>query len=489
MDPISELHLKMTRRTLFGKTGAGIGLAALASLFGEEAIAAPPSNLTSGEGGLPSFPHFAPKAKRVIYLTQSGAPSQVDLFDYKPELEKLRGTDLPESVRGGQRLTTMTASQKSFPLRPSVAPFQQYGKSGIWMSSLLPHIGSIADDVCLVRSLHTESINHAPGMCLFLTGAEQPGRPSTGAWLSYGLGSLSRDLPSFVVLTSLDRNKTCGQLLYEYYWGSGFLPTRYQGVRFRSGGDPVLYLSDPAGLPRSLRRDQLDTLAALNQLQHTESGDPEVATRIAQYEMAYRMQASVPELTDLKSEPQSVLDLYGPDVKRPGSYAQNCLLARRLIEKGTRFVQLFHVGWDQHGQLNKEIRLQCEDTDQPSAGLVKDLKQRGLLEDTLVIWGGEFGRTVFSQGNIDDPKSGRDHHPRCFSAWMAGGGVKPGTVWGETDPFSYNIAKDPVHIHDLQATILHLLGIDHTRFVYRFQGRDFRLTDVSGEVVHGILRG
>jgi hypothetical protein len=488
LDSIGSKYLEMTRRELFGRFGAGVGLAALATLFGEDAAFAQqrrPAN-ASASGALPGLPHFPPKVKRIIFLTQSGAPSQVDLFDYKPLLEKARGQELPESVRMGQRLTTMTASQK-LTIQPSKFKFAQHGQSGAWLSELLPHTAKIADDLCFIKTMHTEAINHAPGMCLLLTGAEQPGRPSAGAWLSYGLGSLTRDLPSFVVLLSRDRHGTCGQLLFEYYWGSGFLPSRYQGVKFRAGGDPVLYLSNPRGVSAEARRGMLDDLAALNSLKHQETGDPEILTRIAQYEMAYRMQASVPELMDLSKESKETLEMYGPFVTQPGSYARNCLLARRLAERGVRFIQLFHVGWDTHRNLIREITMQCEDTDQPSAALVRDLKQRGLLEDTLVVWSGEFGRTVYSQGALDDPTSGRDHHPRCFTLWMAGGGIKAGTTYGETDEYSYNIVRDPVHIHDFQATLLRLLGIDHERLTFRFQGRDFRLTDVSGKAVQGVL--
>lgn len=484
MDPRIERAINMTRRELLTRAGSGVGMAALASLLGSKAFGQP--STIDHQPSTGTLPHFAPKAKTVIYLTQSGAPSQHDLYDYKPMLQQFKGQELPASVRMGQKLTTMTSSQK-LTIQPSHFKFAQHGQSGAWLSELLPHTAGIADDLCFIKSMHTESINHAPGMCLFLSGAELPGRPSTGAWVSYGLGSMNRDLPAFVVLLSRDRHGTCGQLLFEYYWGSGFLPTKYQGVKFRAAGDPVLYLTDPPGVSRDLRREQLDDLARLNAMQQQETGDPEIATRIAQYEMAYRMQTSVPELTDLSTEPKAILDMYGPYVNTPGSYARNCLLARRLAERGVRFIQLFHVGWDTHQNLIREITMQSEDTDQPSAALVKDLKQRGMLEDTLVVWAGEFGRTVFSQGTIDDPKAGRDHHPRCYTIWMAGGGVKAGTTYGETDDYSYNIVKDPVHVHDLQATMLHLLGIDHLRHTYRFQGRDFRLTDVEGEVVRGVL--
>ena len=481
MDPRGEHDQFVTRRQFFGRGSVGIGTAALASLLGSTAPAGQQT------GGLPGIPHFAPKAKRVIYLFQNGAPTQVDTFDHKPQMEKLRGTDLPASVQGGQRLTTMTQG-KSQKVLPSIAAFKQHGESGQWISDLLPHTASIADDICIIRSMYTEAINHAPAITFFLTGSEMPGRPSYGSWLSYGLGSENDELPTFCVMTSRDKEASCGQIFYEWYWGSGFLPTRHQGVKFRGSGDPVLYLSNPAGLDRSLRAGLLDDLAELNQLKYQQVGDPEILTRIAQYEMAYKMQASVPELADVSTEPQHVLDAYGPDVMRRGSFAQNCLLARRLAEKGVRFVQLMHAGWDQHGNLPTQLAVQCRDTDQPSAALVKDLKQRGLLDETLVIWGGEFGRTVFCQGDINNKKAhGRDHHPRNFCIWMAGGGIKGGANYGKSDDFSYNVAENPCHVHDLQATSLHLLGIDHERLTYRFQGRDFRLTDVHGKVVKEIL--
>jgi uncharacterized protein DUF1501 len=482
--------IELTRRALFGRGAMGLGAAALAMLLGEEASAAPatPHRPPTPGPRPPLGLHFAPKAKRVIYLLQNGAPSHVDLFDYKPGLRERMGQEIPPSVQGGQRLSTMTSGQKSKPILPNITEFRQHGQSGQWICSFLPHTASIADDICIVRSMHTEAINHAPAITFFLTGAEQPGRPSMGAWLSYGLGSETQDLPAFVVMTSRDKEASCGQIFYDYYWGSGFLPTRFQGVKFRGSGDPVLYLSNPEGMSREVRRGLLDDLARLNSLKLQDSGDPEIATRISQYELAYRMQTSVPELTDISREPQHILDLYGPDVRRPGSFAYNCLLSRRLAERGVRFVQLMHAGWDQHRNLNTQLKVQCEDTDQPSAALVKDLKQRGMLDDTLVIWGGEFGRTVFLQGGIEDTKNwGRDHHPRCFSIWMAGGGIKPGISYGETDDYAYNVARDPVHVHDFQATILHLLGIEHTRLTYKFQGRNFRLTDVHGEVVKGIL--
>ena len=461
-----------TRRHFFGKSAYGLGIAALARLMGQEM----PS------GGLADVPHFAPKAKRVVYLFQSGAPSQIDLFDYKPELERLRGQDLPDSVRRGQRLTAMTASQTTFPIAPSMFRFQRHGESGTWISELLPHTAGIADRLCVLRSVHTEAINHDPAVTFFQTGAQLAGRPSIGAWISYGLGSENRDLPGFVVMVSSGTGRN-GQPLYDRLWGSGFLPTRYQGVKFRSNGDPVLFLSDPDGIDRNARRRFLDDLARLNQFKYDDFGDPEILTRVSQYEMAFRMQASVPELTDLSNEPDSAFTLYGPDSRKPGTFAANCLLARRLLERDVRFVQLFHRGWDQHTDLPAQIRKQCADTDQASAALVTDLAQRGLLDDTLVVWGGEFGRTVYSQGKLTADNYGRDHHPRCFSMWLAGAGIKAGTVVGETDDFSYNITSDPVHVHDLHATLLHMLGIDHEKLTFKYQGRHFRLTDVHGEVI------
>jgi hypothetical protein len=438
--------------------------------------------------GLPGLPHFAPKAKRVIYLFQNGAPTHVELFDYKPRLRQLHGQPVPDSYVAGRRFSTMTGSPHGKLLLAPVEPFQQHGRCGAWVSRFLPHTAGIVDDLCFVKSMHTEAVNHAPAITFFLTGAELPGRPTLGAWLTYGLGSATDQLPGFVVMTSVSRGTTCGQIFYDFYWGSGFLPSRYQGVKFRGSGDPVLYLSNPDGLSRPMRRGQLDDIARLNALHLRELGDPEIATRITQYEMAYRMQASVPELTDLAREPERVLQMYGPDVRVPGTYAYNCLMARRLVERGVRFVQLMHAGWDQHNSLTTELYTQCRDTDQPSAALVRDLKQRGLLEDTLVIWGGEFGRTPFLQGNLSDrPRWGRDHHPYAFTIWMAGGGVKSGFTFGESDDLAMNVVRDPVHIHDFQATVLHLLGIDHERLTYRFQGRQFRLTDIAGRVVRPLL--
>ncbi len=490
MDPRPEMGLLQTRRHFFGLGSTGIGTAALATLLNRDLGAAVFGRLPSGADtlrGLPGFPHFAPTAKRVIYLFQSGAPSQMELFDYKPGLQELRGTELPDSIRKGQRLTGMTATQSSFPVAPTLFKFSQHGQSGAWVSELMPHTAGIADDISFVKSMHTEAINHDPAVTFFQTGAQLAGRPSIGSWISYGLGSDTEDLPSFVVMVSMGTGAPGGQPLYDRLWGSGFLPTRYQGVKFRSVGDPVLFLSNPPGLNRAGRRRFLDDLGRLNQLKAKEYQDPEITTRISQYEMAYRMQASVPDLTDLSDEPERIFELYGPESRKPGTFAANCLLARRLAERGVRFIQLFHRGWDQHTRLPKQIRGQCYDTDQPSAALVQDLKERGLLEDTLVIWGGEFGRTVYSQGRLTEDDYGRDHHPRCFTIWLAGGGVRPGIVHGETDDFCYNITRDPVHVHDLQATILHCLGIDHTRLTYKYQGRDFRLTDVHGNPVKPIL--
>ena len=475
------------RHFLGGAGGLSLGLPALGALLAGDAAGAELGGGTNGAAG--SLPHFPPRAKRVIYLMQSGGPSHVDLFDDKPLLRKMRGEELPESVLGGLRQTTMTAGQASKPCLPAAFGGSRRGESGMWVGDLLPHTAEIVDDLCFVRSLHGEQINHAPAVTQLMTGHNLPGRPSLGAWLNYGLGSMTDDLPAFVVMTSKDRENTCGQLFYDYYWGAGFLPGKYQGVPFRAGGDPVLYLSNPAGLDRGHRRAQLDRLAELNGLAADRYHDPAIETRVAQYEMAFKMQASVPDLVDFADEPQHVLDLYGPDVNRKGSYAHNCLMARRLVERGTRFVQLMHAGWDQHGNLPTQLPNQCRDTDQPSAGLVTDLKNRGLLDDTLVIWGGEFGRTPFVQGDITNERAhGRDHHPRAFTVWMAGGGAKPGTVYGSSDEFAFHAAEDPVHVRDLQATVLHLCGLDHDRFTHRHQGLDFKLTGTEpAGVVRGIL--
>jgi hypothetical protein len=483
MTPLDEYARSLTRRHLLS---TGLGSIALASLLAEETHAAAPP-VAEYPGALPGLPHHAAKAKRVIYLFQSGAPSQIDLFDPKPGLAKHRGEDLPDSIRKGQRLTGMTATQTRFPVAPSKYRFARHGKSGAWLSELLPHTAKVADRLCFVRSMHTEAINHDPAVTFFQTGAQIAGRPSVGAWLAYGLGSATRDLPAFVVLVSRGSGNPIDQPLYDRLWGAGFLPSRYQGVKFRPGRDPVLYLSDPPGIDRAARRDMLDDLARLNALRGEKTGDPEIATRTGQYEMAFRMQSSVPDLTDLSKEPASTFALYGEDARKPGTFAAHCLLARRLVERGVRFVQLFHRGWDQHTNLPKQITGQCQDTDRASAALVADLAQRGLLDDTLVVWGGEFGRTVYCQGTLTAENYGRDHHPRCFTVWLAGGGIKPGLTFGETDEFGYNITRDPVHVHDLQATMLHLLGIDHTRLTYKYQGRHFRLTDVHGEVVRKLL--
>ena len=430
--------------------------------------------------------HFAPKAKRIVYLFQSGGPSHLELLDHKPNLKKLHGTELPDSIRHGQRLTGMTSGQKSFPVIAPKFKFHQAGQAGTWVSELLPHTARVMDDICLIRSMHTEAINHDPAITFIQTGSQQPGRPSLGAWLSYGLGSEADDLPAFIVLISHGSGKDANQGLLERLWGSGFLPSSHQGVKFRSSGDSVLYLSDPPGMDRELRRQMLDGLAQLNQRELAQSGDPEIATRISQYEMAFRMQSSVPDLTDLSKESAKTFELYGEESKKPGTFAANCLLARRMLERGVRCVQLYHRGWDQHGGLPTNIPKQAHDIDQPQAALITDLKQRGMLEDTLIVWAGEFGRTVYGQGGLQEDY-GRDHHGRCFSVWLAGGGIRPGMVHGETDDYGYNISRDPVHIHDLNATILHCLGYDHKRLTYRYQGRDFRLTDVHGNVVKPIL--
>ena len=488
-DPRIEQKLLLTRRHFFGKTSVGIGGAALASLLNQDLFggaANVPTADAAARGGLPGLPHFAPKAKRVIYLFQSGAPSQIDLYDHKPKLQDVRATELPDSIRKGQRLTGMTATQTSFPVAPSIFKFEQRGQSGAWISDLLPHTAKLADDLTFIKTLHTEAINHDPAVTFFQTGFQLAGRPSIGSWLSYGLGTLNKDLPSFVVMVSSGAGRT-GQPLYDRLWGSGFLPTRYQGVKFRSVGDPVLYLSNPPGINQSGRRRFLDDLAKMNELKLDEFGDPEIATRILQYEMAYRMQSSVPELTDLSNEPESTFEKYGPDSRKRGTYAANCLLARRLAERGVQFIQLFHRGWDQHTELPKGIRAQAKDTDQGTAALIQDLKERGMLDETLIVWGGEFGRTVYSQGRLTEDDYGRDHHPRCFTIFMAGGGIKPGMTYGQTDDYSYNIVKDPVHVHDLQATMLHLLGVDHTKLTFKYQGRHFRLTDVHGKLVEKIL--
>ncbi|HWD97834.1 MAG TPA: DUF1501 domain-containing protein [Bryobacteraceae bacterium] len=471
----------MTRRHFFGTGSRGLGIAALAQLLGADLARAAEN---PAHGGLPGLPHFPPRAKRVIYLFQSGGPSQMELFDYKPRLKEFAGTDLPDSVRQGQRLTGMSASQSSFPVVPSKFTFARYGQSGAWLSELLPYTAKVADQLTFVKSVNTEEINHDPAVTMAQTGFRLGGRPSMGSWISYGIGCETEDLPAFVVMIS---NSGGGQPLYDRLWGSAFLPSKYQGVKFRSGKDPVLYLSNPPGFTEENRRAYLDSLAALNRVSYEDYGDPEINARIAQYEMAFRMQASVPELADISKEPQSVFDLYGEDARKPGTFAANCLLARRLAERGVRFIQLYHRDWDHHSKLPQDLPKRCKDVDQASAALILDLKQRGMLEDTLVIWGGEFGRTVYCQGHLTPTDYGRDHHGRCFTMWMAGGGMKPGITLGETDDYGYNIVRDPVHVHNLQATILYCLGIDHLRLTYKFQGREFRLTDVGGQVVKELL--
>ena len=487
MNPFREAALVETRRHFFGRSATGIGAAALASIVNPELFAETSPGTTTQGSGIPGIPHFAPKAKRVIYLFMSGAPSQLDMWDYKPKMQEWYDKDLPDSVRNGQRITTMTSGQKRFPIAPSMYKFGQYGGNGTRVSEILPYTAKMIDDLAVIKSVHTEAINHDPAITYIQTGSQLPGRPSTGAWMSYGLGSMNQNLPAFVVLHSTVNGNFGGQALYSRLWGAGFLSTRHQGVSLRSTGDPVLYLSNPDGMSTTMRRRMLDELSKLNNERFNEVGDPEIQSRIAQYEMAYRMQTSVPELVDTSKEPQHVKDLYGPDVDKPGTFASCCLLARRMVERDVRFIQIYHRGWDQHELLPETIKRQCSDVDQPSAALVKDLEQRGLLDDTLVIWGGEFGRTIYCQGQLTRENYGRDHHPRCFSMWLAGGGIKGGYVHGETDDFSYNITRDPVHVHDLNATILHLLGIDHERLVFPYQGRDFRLTDVHGNLVRDIL--
>ncbi|TXB66508.1 DUF1501 domain-containing protein [Phaeodactylibacter luteus] len=491
MNPMEEHALRMNRRAFLSKTAVGIGTAALGGLLGMRFFRQGENGLAveeiNGAQGILEALHHPAKARRVIYLFQSGGPSQLELFDYKPLLNQRRGEDLPESVRQGQRLTGMTSGQDSFPLVGSLFPFAQHGQSGAWVSSLLPYTAKIVDELCIVKSMYTEAINHDPAITFFQTGSQQPGRPSIGSWLSYGLGSDNENLPAFTVLLSRGTGRPNGQPLYSRLWGNGFLHSLHQGVQFRAAKDPVLYLNDAPGLTRADRRRMLDHLSMLNQKHQEETGDPEVQSRIAQYEMAYRMQTSVPEVMSIEDEPDYIYQMYGPDAMTPGTYAANCLLARRLAERGVRFIQLYHMGWDQHDNLPGAIARQAKDVDQASAALVMDLKQRGMLEDTLVIWGGEFGRTNYSQGTLTDTNYGRDHHPRCFTMWMAGGGIKPGLVYGATDDFGYNITEDPVHVHDFQATLLHQLGINHERLTYKYQGRRFRLTDVEGHVVKGLL--
>ncbi|HEY0770889.1 MAG TPA: DUF1501 domain-containing protein [Sphingobacteriaceae bacterium] len=477
-----EHGLNFNRRRFLSRLSLGLGSVALGSLLIPDILT---GRMDDDGDFVPGIPHFAPKAKRVIYLFQNGAPSQLESFDYKPKLREMMGQELPASIRGGQRLTGMTANQTSFPLVGSYYDFKQYGQSRAWISDLFPYTAKVVDDICIIKSMFTEAINHDPALTFFQTGAQQGNRPSMGAWLSYGLGSENKNLPAFTVL--LSRGKGNGQGVYSKLWTNGFLDSIHQGVQFSSGEDPVLYLKDPDGLSKSERRKMLDKLAEMNQLSYEEFGDPEINTKVQQYEMAYRMQTAVPEVTDLSKEPDDIIKMYGPDCLEPGTFAANCLLARKLSENGVRFVQLYHQGWDQHGQLPSQMAMQAKDVDQASAALITDLKQRGLLDETLVIWGGEFGRTNYSQGKMTVNNYGRDHHPRCFSIWMAGGGVKPGIVYGDTDEFGYNITKNPVHVHDFQATVLHQLGLNHEKLIFKHQGRRYRLTDVAGKVVKDIL--
>lgn len=508
MDPIKEFELIMSRRQLFGKAAYGVGTAALTTLLrgggmGAGLLAA--ADLFAND--TPKMPSYkmAPKAKNVIMLFMNGGPSQMDLFEYKPKMEEEYDKDLPETIRNGQRLTTMTSGQTRFPIAPSKFKFKKYDNNadGLWVSELLPYTATVASELCVIKSMWTEAINHDPAVTYIQTGSQLPGRPSFGAWMSYGLGSLNENLPTYVVLHSKVGNGKADQALFSRLWGTGFLPSEHQGVSLRSSGEPVLYLRDPNGVDKATRRAMLDDVAKLNHMQLNQFGDPEIETRIKQYEMAYKMQASVPELMDLSTESKEVFDLYGTDSKIPGTFAANCLLARRMVQKGVRFIQIFHRGWDQHSNLANDLPSQCKDVDQACAALIKDLKRLGMLDETLVVWGGEFGRTVYCQGPLSKANYGRDHHPRCFTRWMAGGGVKPGITYGHTDDYCYNIVdKDgnvinpsvdqftpgAVHIHDLNATMLHLVGIDHTKLTYRFQGRDFRLTDVHGTVVKDLLK-
>jgi hypothetical protein len=491
MDPLSEHFELQTRRHFFGQAGLGLGSAALASMTAKDVLAAPNAATALRKGrGLPGLPHFAPKAKRAIWLFMAGAPSQIDLLDYKPKLREMFDKDLPESVRKGQRLTTMTSKQKRFPLAPSIYDFNKYdnGGDGAYVSDLLPYTAKMVKDLAIVKSVYTEAINHDPAITFITTGRELPGRPSLGSWLSYGLGTVNDDLPAFVVMTATWTGRREAQALYNRLWGSGILPSDHAGVALRAQGDPVLFLKNPKGISDNARRRMLDALKQLNERAFRNTGDPETQARIAQYEMAYRMQTSVPELVELSQEPKSTAEMYGPDSKKPGTFAASCVLARRMVERGVRFVQIFHRGWDQHGNLTGDLPRQARDIDQPSWALVQDLKHRGMLDDTLVIWGGEFGRTVYCQGKLTKTTYGRDHHPRCFPIWMAGGGIQGGIVHGETDDFSYNIEKDPVHVRDINATILHCLGIDHKRLSLMHQGLDVRLTGVEeARVVREIL--
>ncbi len=484
---LEHVNARLTRRHFFARNAMGLGAAALSALLRPTSAAESATGSLSPTGGILREPHVAPRAKRVIYLFMHGGPSQLDLFDHKPELIKRHGEELPDSIRRGQRITGMTSGQASFPVVPSRFQFARHGQSGAWVTELLPEMAKVADDLCFVKSLHTDAINHDPAVTLLQTGHQIAGRPSFGSWMSYGLGSENRDLPAFVVLLSRGSAARPADPLYARLWGSGFLPSNHQGVSFRSNGDPVLYLSNPPGVSQAGRRRMLDTIQELNQHQFDIVVDPEINTRIVQYEMAFRMQTSVPGLVDLSRETASTYERYGPEARIPGTFAANCLLARRLAERDVRFIQLYHRGWDQHYNLPSDLALQCRDVDRPCAALIQDLKQRGLLEDTLVIWGGEFGRTTYAQGKLEGGNYGRDHHAYCSTIWLAGGGIRPGTSYGETDDYCYNVAQDPVHVHDLNATLMHCLGIDHTKLTYRFQGRDFRLTDVEGNVVRDLM--
>ena len=487
MHPSDRAVLAETRRQFFARGARGLGVAALATAIGDDLRGNP--SLNAPIGGLPGLPHFAPKAKRAIYLHMVGAPPQLDLYDYKPGMKDWYDKDLPESIRRGQRLTTMTSGQSRFPIAPSIFKFAQHGKSGAWISELLPHTSKMVDDIAILRSLHTEAINHEPAITFIQTGNMLSGKPCIGAWMAYGLGSMNQDLPTFVVLNATHTHpKANVQAISAKFWSAGYLSAQYAGVTLRAGGDPVLYISNPDGMPPRIRRRMLDGLSELNQIEHEKLADPETMVRIAQYEMAFRMQSSVPELTDISKETESTYNMYGPDARKGGTFANSCLMARRLVERGVRFVQIYHRGWDVHGNLPEVLPSQCKDVDQGCWALVQDLKQRGMLDDTLVIWGGEFGRTIYSQGKLTATDYGRDHHPRCFSLWAAGGGVKPGIVYGETDEFSYNITQDPVHVRDFQATILRLFGIDHERFTYKYQGLDQKLTGVDkASVVKAIM--
>ncbi|GIW92752.1 MAG: sulfatase [Pirellulaceae bacterium] len=488
MDPIFEHNLLQTRRHFFGSTGLRLGSLALALLAADQRSASATRNDTRVFPPLPGLPHFEPRATALIYLHMNGGPSQIDLWDYKPKLQELFDTDLPDSIRMGQRITTMTSGQKRLPVAPSKFTFRQHGQCGMWVSELLPHTAEVVDQIALIKTVHTNAINHDPACTFVMTGSEVPGKASIGSWLAYGLGSESNDLPAFVVFTPSFPKTGNGQALFSRMWGSGFLPSRFNGVALRGSGDPVLYVQNPPGVDAADRRRMLDTLAQLNQRHFERLADPDTLTRISQYEMAFRMQSSVPELVDLSDEPQHVLDMYGPQVQTPGTFAHSALLARRLVERGVRIVQILHRGWDQHFTLPTALKNQCDDTDQATAALIKDLKQRGLLERTLVVWGGEFGRTVYCQGKLTRDDYGRDHHPRNFCMWLAGGGIRGGVVYGETDDFSYNIVENPVSVHDLNATILHCMGIDHERFTFKFQGLDQRLTGVEGaQVLRSLL--